>query len=76
MYMVIVAGLQLALYLCTAGHNCHNKMPIMDTSCTLSSHSQPGALLSGGADKAPDHNCQERYHRATRGSVIYLVGSL
>ena len=27
----------------------------MPATCTLSSHSWPGALLSGGAARAPDH---------------------
>ena len=50
-------------------------MPILDmpTTCTLSSHRWPRALLSGGAARAPDHNCQGVVSQSTRGSVIYFV---
>ena len=49
--------------------------PILDmpATCTLSSHSWPGALLSGGAARAPDHNCLGEVSQSTRGSVIYFV---
>ncbi|KAL5475875.1 hypothetical protein EMCRGX_G025746 [Ephydatia muelleri] len=33
----------------------------------------PGALLSGGAARAPDHNCQGEVSQSTRRSVIYFA---
>ena len=44
-------------------------MPILDMppTCTLSSHSWPGALLSGRADKVPDHNCRGEMSQSHKG---------
>ncbi|KAL5517844.1 hypothetical protein EMCRGX_G003472 [Ephydatia muelleri] len=45
----------------------------MAATCTLSSHSWPGALLSRRAARTPDHNCQGEVSQSIRGSVIYFV---